>query len=228
MIFKTRGIVLNFVRFRESSIIVRIYTELFGLKTYIVNGVRTSKAKANKIAYYQPLTLLELVIYNRANKDINRISEVKIDTPFHHIPFNHKKNLMAIFITEVLTKAVKEEENNTALFEFLRNSFIFFDQQENNFENFHIQFLLKLTYFLGFAPQNSKGLGNFPGAENIQEESFFPILEALFNTEYRQYTHTSGKNRTAILEYIIRFYQFHIEGFGEIKSLQIIKELHQA
>ncbi|MBT31211.1 MAG: DNA repair protein RecO [Thalassobius sp.] len=226
MIFKTKGIVLNFVKFRDSSIIVKIYTEKFGLKTYIVNGVRSSKAKANKIAYYQPLSLLELVIYNRENRDINRISEVKIEIPYQHIPFDHKKNLMAIFITEVLTKAVKEEESNEDLFNFLRSSFMFFDQLQNDFENFHIQFLIKLTNFLGFAPHKPSELGNYPGASDIKDEAFFKVLEKLFYSQYDQFIETSGSFRTAMLEYITKFYQFHIEGFGEIKSLNIIKELH--
>ena len=226
MIFKTKGIVLNFVKFRESSIIVKIYTEKFGLKTYIVNGVRSSKSKANKIAYYQPLSLLDLVIYNRENRDINRISEVKIEVPYQYIPFDHKKNLMAIFITEVLTKAVKEEESNILLFNFLRSSFIYFDKVQNKFENFHIQFLIKLTNYLGFAPDKPADFGNYPGASDIREESFFKILESLFFADYDQFIQTSGSFRTAILEYITKFYQFHIEGFGEIKSLHIIKELH--
>jgi len=226
MIFKTQGIVLNYVKFRDTSIIVKIYTEAFGLKTYIVNGVRSTKAKSNKIAYYQPLTLLDLVIYNRENKDINRISEVKVLHPYHSIPFDHKKNLVAIFLTEVLVKLLKEAEQDTPLFNFVKKSIIYFDQQAVQFENFHIQFLIQLTHYLGFAPQKPADFCNFPGAENALEQPFFLVLKQLFANKLEAFVNTTGKVRTQILEFLLKFYQYHIAGFGEIKSLQIIKELH--
>ena len=76
MLHKTRGIVFRFTKYGETSIIVNIFTELFGLQSYIVNGVRSASAK-NKIALYQPLTLLDLVVYHRENVNILRIKEVK-------------------------------------------------------------------------------------------------------------------------------------------------------
>ncbi len=225
MIFKTQGIVLNYVKFRETSIIVKIYTEAFGLKTYIVNNVRSTRAKSNRIAYYQPLTLLDLVIYNRENKDINRISEVKILHPYHSIPFDHKKNLIGIFLSESLAKLLKEEEQDTPLFEFIKKSIIFFDQQTMQFENFHIQFLIKLTHYLGFAPQKPEDLCTFPGAKDALEEPFFVVLKKLFISNFDVYVKTSGRVRSQILEFLLKFYQYQIDGFGEIKSLQIMKEL---
>ena len=226
MIFKTEGIVLNYVKFRETSIIVKIYTKTFGLKTYIVNSVRSAKSKTNKIAYYQALTLLDLVIYNRANKDINRISEVKILHPYRSIPFDHKKNLIGIFLSEILAKLLKEEEEDIPLFNFIKQSIIHFDSQDKLFENFHILFLIKMANYLGFAPQTPKDFCRFPGAENAQEQVFFGILSQLFNSDFEDYVETSGKVRSQILEFLLKFYQYQIDGFGEVKSLQIIKELH--
>jgi DNA repair protein RecO (recombination protein O) len=226
MIFKTHGIVLNYVKFRESSIIVKIYTKDFGLKTYIVNSVRSTRSKANKIAYYQPLTLLDLVIYNRENRDINRISEVRILYPFNSIPFEHKKNLMTIFISEVMTKLLKEEDSDEDLFNFIKDSITNFDKQAAQFENFHIRFLMQLTNYLGFAPQQTVDFCNFPGGESAKDASFFPKLCEMFEKPNEHYVETSGQIRSQILEHLIHFYQYHIQGFGEVKSFLIIKELH--
>ena len=77
MLYKTRGIALSYIRYKESSIIARIFTETFGMQSYIVNGIRSKNAKT-KIALFQPLTILDLVVYNNKKKDINRISERKI------------------------------------------------------------------------------------------------------------------------------------------------------
>ncbi len=124
MLHKTRGIVLNYIRYRETSIIVKIYTEEFGLQTYIENGVRSSRSR-NKIALFQPLTLLDLIVYHRDNGSIMRISEIKCNTPFQTLPYQFVKTGIALFITEVLTKSLKEESGNPDMFWFLFQSILF-------------------------------------------------------------------------------------------------------
>ncbi|HEU5146219.1 MAG TPA: DNA repair protein RecO, partial [Chryseosolibacter sp.] len=110
MIFKTRGIVFRFTKFQETSIIVTIFTEQFGLQSYIVNGVR-SKSSKNKIALYQPLTLLNLVVYHRENANIERIKEISCLHPYRTLATDVRKSTLAIFINELLNKTVKEESH---------------------------------------------------------------------------------------------------------------------
>ncbi|MFC0185163.1 DNA repair protein RecO [Pseudarcicella hirudinis] len=150
MLRKTKGIVINYIRYRETSIIVKIFTEEFGIQTFIENGVRSAKSK-NKIALFQPLTLLDLVVYHKEGKDLHRISELKCLIPFQTLPFNIYKSSIALFITEILGKCMKEETGNISLFRFLLNSILWLDAAEDDFENFHLQFLIKLASFLGFS-----------------------------------------------------------------------------
>ena len=105
MLYKTQGIVLNYIKYRETSIIVRIYTESFGLASYIINGVRSKKAR-HKIAFFQPLTLLDMVVYHKRNAKLNRVSELKCKEPLMDLPTNIKKSSIAIFITEILIKSL--------------------------------------------------------------------------------------------------------------------------
>src|SRR6266581_1556883 len=107
MLHKTRGIVFRFTKYGETSIIVNVFTELFGLQGYIVNGVR-SKTNRSTIALYQPLTLLDMVVYHRANANLNRLKEVKCLHPFQSLSMDMKKSAISIFINEVLNKTVKE------------------------------------------------------------------------------------------------------------------------
>src|SRR4051812_34859696 len=144
MLFKTGGIVLNYIKYKETSIICKIYTEAFGLQSYIINGIRNNKAK-NKIALFQTLTLLDLVVYNRPNSSLNRISEIKCHYPFKSIPFDLRKTTIALFLSEILNKTLKEQAENEDLFSFLKNSIKFLDKADENFENFHLQFLIKLS-----------------------------------------------------------------------------------
>ena len=135
MLHSTKGIIINFIRYKESSIIVKIYTELFGLRTYIVNGVRNTKTA--KIALYQPLNLVDLVVYENPKADMQRISEIRLLIPYKTIPFLPYKINSAFFITEVLSKSLKEEVGNEELFSFLIESLLIFDKLEK-YANFHL------------------------------------------------------------------------------------------
>src|SRR4051812_1798980 len=153
MLHKTRGIVFRFTKFRETSIIVTIFTEVFGLQSYIVNGIRSKTAK-NKIALYQPLTLLDLVVYHRKNANIERIKEVHCFHPYVSVTSDVKKSSIALFLIELLNKVVKDESHAKELFDFITKSLITLDLMTDEFENFHLIFLLRLSRYLGFGVQN--------------------------------------------------------------------------
>ena len=115
MLVKTDGIVLNFIKYRETSIIARIYTEQLGLQTYIVNGVR-KKEPTGRIALFQPLTLLEMVVYASNSGGITRISEYKCAHQFQTLLYDIRKSSIALFLSEIISLTVKEEEENPPLF----------------------------------------------------------------------------------------------------------------
>ncbi len=228
MLHKTRGIVINYIRYRETSIIVKIYTEEFGIQTYIENGVRSANARSkNKIALFQPLTLLDLVVYHRDNGSIMRISELKCNTPFQTLPYQFVKTGIALFITEVLSKTMKEESGNPEMFFFLYHSILFLDAQPEGYENFPIQFLLKLSRYLGFAPGQARELmeqiGEIRLTESTEAES--AALDALIGGNYNEHVRIPGLVRRSLLEHVLRFYQLHVENFNELRSLPVLQEM---
>ena len=59
MIQTTKGIILRSVKYGETSLVVTVFTEMFGLQSYMVNGVRTaSKKGSSKSAMFSVQTLL--------------------------------------------------------------------------------------------------------------------------------------------------------------------------
>lgn len=227
MLQKTRGIVLNYLKYGESSIIVRVYTASYGLQSYIVNGVRSVKSK-NKIALYQPLTLLDMVVYHREQAGLHRIKELKCEEPFMSIPFEFRKSGIALFMTEVLVKTLKQEEQNEALFEFLHQSIRMLDHLQQNYSNFHLQFLLKLSTYLGFGPGTAQELyeqvhpaGN--ATDFAPEEKL--LIEALLEKGFENDIRMRAEQRRAILENILIFYRLHVDHFGELQSLTVLKEV---
>lgn len=230
MLHKTRGIVLHYIRYGDSSIIVKIYTAQLGLQSYIVNGVRSAKSKTSKIALYQPLTLLDLVVYYEPEKQkLFRISEVRCAVPYQTLPFNIRKTTVALFLVEVLGKTLKEETANEPLYNFIENSFLAFDEAESHFEDFHFHFLLNLANYLGFAAPQAEDMieqlkeaGRWRVAK-VHEEEVFEWLQNTLQT--RTYTPLASAWRGELLDLIIDFYGLHVESMQHLKSLDVLREL---
>jgi DNA repair protein RecO (recombination protein O) len=233
MLVKTRGIVLNYIKFRETSIIARVYTEQLGLQSYIVNSIR-KKGPATRIALFQPLTLLDMVVYTSPSGGITRISEYKCGHPFQSIFSDIRKSSVALFLSEIISASVKEEEENEPLFNFLYQSIVAFDRQEENFENFHLVFLLQLAHYLGFGPASATEITDqvafsAPAGTSAQPsvlhfQMFDSLLEQLMKNPQEAVV-PNGKVRKELLNILIRFYQLHIDRLGEIKSLNVLSEV---
>jgi DNA repair protein RecO (recombination protein O) len=220
MLYKTRGIVFRFTKFGETSIIVTIFTESFGLQSYMVNGVR-SKTARNKIALYQPLTLLNLVVYHRPNANIERIKEISCLYPYQTLTADIKKSTMAMFLNEVINKTVKDESHTQEMFEFLSGSLIAIDELKTDYENAHLLFLIKLSRHLGFGPQF---VNEVMGPRITDPESEI-LLKQLLTAEYPHPIAITNLQRRNILDLLLKFYGEHVENFGEIKSVQVLKDV---
>jgi DNA repair protein RecO (recombination protein O) len=221
MIAKTRGIVFRFTRFRESSIIVTILTEAFGIQSYIVNGVRSAKSSSGKMALYQPLTLLDMVVYHREHANINRIREVKCLHPYHSLATDIRKSAIAMFVCEILNKTVREESSPGPVFEFIFSSLRVLESLERNYENFHLLFLIKLSRYLGFGVYNAAQIG---GTRPLEPETE-SVIERLLTAGYDEAINMSVQRRREILEAILAFFSEHIDSLGEIRSVQVLREV---
>jgi len=233
---KTPGIVLKHVKYSETSIICKIFTEKFGIRSYIINGVRSSKSR-NQIVYFQPLSLLDLVVYEREGKNVQRIKESKPAFIFSELPFDIVKSSLAVFMTEILDKSLKGEPSNSELFAFLDNTIRFLDQTDARLVNFPIWFLLELSKFFGFQPDSLNYAER--KAFNLKEGNFEPVSDATYqislNTSAYFYTFLNSSletslnhsiprpDRRLVLDNLLRFYAYHMESFGEVQSLEILK-----
>lgn len=220
MLHKTRGIVFRFTRYGETSIIVSIFTELFGLQTYIVNGARIKSGKG-KIALYQPLTLLDLVVYHKENAPILRIKEVKCFHPYQTLTTDFRKSTIALFLCEIVNKSVKEQTHTHELCGFLFDAFIVLDTEPMQVENFHLIFLVQLSRHLGFGPYNLNEIAT-PFAADEPEQK---ILEQLLTTNYEKPIAMTQTQRRGLLDVLLRFYSTHMDNFGEVRSLAVVREL---
>lgn len=215
---KTRGIVFRFTKYRDTSIIATIFTEIFGLQTYIINGIRSS-GKNSRIALFQPLTLLDMVVYHRDTAQIFRIKEYHCDYPYHTLLTDVNKSVLAMFLDEVLNKSVKDQSHPEEIFSFIRNSLIHLDQQQSGFENFHLIFLVKLSRLLGFGIQN----GGDSTLQRISKEE--SLIDHLLKLDYTGRLNLNYDQRKDLLHSILQFYSSQIDHFGPVKSVQVLQEV---
>jgi DNA repair protein RecO (recombination protein O) len=239
MLQNTRGIVFQQFKYSESSLIVKIYTEHYGLQSYIVKGVRRNRAKI-KPAFFQPLNLLDMVVYHREGKTLNHISEVKIAFPFHRIPVDFTKRSMLFFLNELVYRSIREEIPNPSLFEWLFQAITWLDLSEDNIVNYHLVFMVQLSRFLGFYPKKSiekkteffdlregQFLNRMPEHPHFIKGKNVELLEKLQGSTFE----TSGKlaignsERRLLLETLVNYYKLHLPGFGEMKSLEVLKSV---
>lgn len=238
MLYKTRGIVLKTINHRETSVICQIFTEKFGLQSYILNGVKRNRAKIH-INILQPLHLLDMVVYHKASGSIQRVSEARQLPLFQSIPYDDRKRSLAIFLTEVLQKCLKQQSADEPLFEYIYQAVSWLDSSSQALPDFHLYFLLRLTKFLGFAPAVPKvkavyfdlkdGLFvNFtPHHQFFLEENQTHQWIKLMSSSFQD-LHTlqiSLNDRRALLNHLLDFYTLHIENFGNIKSHYILEEV---
>jgi DNA repair protein RecO (recombination protein O) len=222
MILATKGIVLNYIKYKETSIIVKIFTEKFGLKSFIVNGIRSQKAKKS-IGNYQPFTILDMQIYWHEQKDLLRISESKIWRPTPDIAQNIKKSTIAIFLSEVLLKTLYHETNeNPTLYQFIEQSVLRIDQTQSGYEDFHVRFLIALCPYLGFALDSTDLITSVE--MDPPTEHYLAQLMASPNL-LTQTSMTSGEVRKKGLEAVIAFMYEHMDTLSEIKSLKVLHQV---
>jgi DNA repair protein RecO (recombination protein O) len=239
---KTKGIVLRTVKYGETSLIVTIFTELFGLQTYMVNGVRTSKQSSQKANYFQPAAILDMIVYHNEQKSIQRIKEFKWGHLYEHILTDVIKNSIALYIIELLHKCLKQPEANPDLFHFCEDVLIQLDRSEKAVTaNVALYFSLQLPYFFGFKindrHSDSEHILDLREGNFISEQPSHPyfidgedaqltanLLKAIHPQELGQFR-LNGEIRKKLLLSYQDYYALHINDFGQMKTLPILHEV---
>ena len=239
MLYKTKGIALHYIKYGDSSIIAQIYTDIFGRQAYIVNGVRSKKSKI-RLSLFQPLSVLELDIYYKPNREIQRIKDLRNYLPLQTIHNDIVKSSIALFISEIIYKTLREVEPNKPMFDFLHNSIHLLDIKTNGIENYHLVFLLILSKYLGISPQMSDtdkseiitGEQTTLFKDNLQYSFFLTEpemkgLNELYKYSFRDLEKIKIDNntRSSLLDKLVEYYKIHLEGIGSIKSLEVLKEV---
>ena len=239
----TKGIVLRTVKYGETSVIVTIFTELFGIQSYLVNGVRTSSKKGSgKANLFQPTSILEMVVYHNELKQLQRIKEFRWSFLYQYILSDVRKNAVALFMVELLTKCLKQPEANPDLFHFTEDSFIHLDEASDAVTaNFPLFFALHLPVFFGFR-----------FSDNYSERHpFLDLQEGEFVKEQPKHPHFLDDKQAFVTSQLLKvqqpeelgdiklnhdfrrnllytyetYYALHVQDFGTMRTLPVLREI---
>lgn len=216
-----------------------IFTEERGLRSYLISGVRSKRGKT-KASLLQLMSLVEMVAYDKHERGLNRVKEIRPAEVYHSLPFDVRKSAIGLFMIEVARKSIREPEHNPRLFEFLFRSFHFLDDTTGPVNNLHLHFLLELSFHLGFVPNGSWA----------EETPFFDLQEGIFVPQapthgYHLGTEESRKmyqllncsyancsevplnsaQRRLLLRKLIDFFRFHVEQLSEIHAHEVLQEV---
>lgn len=239
MLCKTRGIVLHSIPYNDKYSIIYMYTEAFGRASYLVARSRGKKSPVSR-ALFMPLSVVEMEVEHLNKRDLHRIRETKICFPLTELFCNPVKNMLALFLAEVLFRTVKETEPDTRLFEYLCEVIRLLEFAEEGLANFHLVFLLRLLHYMGI----------YPNAGSYTAGSYFDMLNGVFADHIPMHRHYlnreesaifarllkisfenmslytfSRRDRVNIINRILEYYRLHLPEFPEIKSLSVMQSL---
>ncbi|WP_029033898.1 DNA repair protein RecO [Salinimicrobium terrae] len=237
MLITTKGIVFSALRYGEADLIVKCFTQKSGLKTYLLRGVLKSRKGKLKASLFQPLSQLEIVANHKDKGTLEYMKEAKLTKPYQSLHTHVIKSTVVMFLSEVLRNAVKEEEANPALYDYVEASLEWFDSHEKTV-NFHLLFLLKLTRYLGFYPDDSQQDapvfnlidGTFQDVETnldcINDENVV-LLQRLLGTEFDDLSSLKLNQtaRSGFLLMLLKYFEIHLQGFHKPKSLAVLNEI---
>ena len=240
MLTKTQAIVLHTIKYGETRLIVDMFTRSHGRLSFIVSLPKSAKAKMKK-QYFQPLTQLEIETDVRQKAQLQKLCDARLSTAYTTLPFDADKLSISLFVAEFLYYALRGEQQNAPLFDYIASSIGWLDAQPSQYANFHLVFLMRLSRFLGFYPNLEHyhagdyfdlRESSFCGAAPLHRDFLMPEeagkLEVLMRMDYPtmhlyRMTH-SERNR--LLEVALAYYRLHLPDFPEVKSASVLRELY--
>jgi len=235
MIIHTRALVLNHIKYGETGLIATLYTEHSGRMSVLARGVYGKRN--TRSALFQPLSLLEVSVGYRPGRDLHHLREASLSVPLSSIPFDPIKNGIALFLSEVLYKTLREETPKPGLFQFLSQSLQILDLCSFGTSNFHLIFLIQLSRHLGFSPQLAGDVsdepaapgmhlfadpssGGTPGSDKASAEWFSRLRQAGF--EQMHLLEMDHRTRNHLVTELVRWYGLHMESCMDVKSLPVL------
>lgn len=212
----TQGIVLGITRYSDDKVMMHVFTRHAGARTFAVRRRAGEKKRGLSSALLQPLTQIEFDCPDFSDGKVHNLLNASLSPVYASIPFNPHKSAIAMFLAEFMWQAMRGEQPQDVLFDYISLSLLWLDGADEGYENFHLVFLLQLTRYLGYDPTH------LPEGEAL----LVPRLMRLNFRTMRLLKLTQSARRD-FLERLVLFYKDMVPGFGPVKSLGVLEEVYE-
>ncbi|MCP3660798.1 MAG: DNA repair protein RecO [Bacteroidetes bacterium] len=221
----TQGIVINQIKYKETSIIAKIFTERLGLKSYVINNVRSKKPKYSPSLFY-PLNILDMIVYDKKKYGLQYLSEIQDHLNLDQIKKDINKGITIIVIADLLDKTLKEDVKYENIYLFLKTKIIELNDSQEDNSYFLLKFFISLTKYFGFQISDSEEfdlqISNFNSKYKLNEDELNLLNSILSKTKFNN---SNTSLNILLLKKLIIYYQLYIPSTNNIKSLKIFEEL---
>ena len=239
MLVKSRTLVLSRLRHNDTSDIACLYTEAKGSVSFVVRKSKT-RSVGDMSILFQPLNLLEIEWDYKENQSLAVVRHVHCCYPYSRLPYDPVKAAMASFLSEFLYYALRKEQANEGLYEYLASSLQWLDMAERGFSNFHLALQVRLTMFLGIMPNISDYMSG--AVFDMQDASYamqvpahgyylkgreaaFVRLLVRMDFNNMRFFCFSTPQRSRLLDLINAYYRLHVPYFPVLKSIEVLREV---
>ena len=216
---KTRGIVLHTLRYSDTKVIATLFTESRGAVSFAVR-IPHSRRSTMQNVLLAPLTMLEVDIDYQDSARLQRMVDIHIDEPYRTLPYHPLKQTIALFLSEFLYYALREEQDNPELYSYLVNSLMWLDARDEGFANFPLTFLIRLSRFLGIWPNTEEAQAGLPDGER----ELVPVMLRMDYATMHLFQFTR-EQRARLLQVLNDYYRSHLPHFPELRSMAILREV---
>jgi DNA repair protein RecO (recombination protein O) len=235
VIHKTEGIVLRTLKYQEAGMITTVYTREYGIRTFIIRTYRSSRSR-NKYSFFQPLSIIDLIYFYKENRDIHSINESKTAVLLQEVQAHPVKLSLGLAMVEIFYDCIKEEEQNLPLYDFFRRTILYLDKSEKHLIHIFIFFLLHLTQFLGFFPNDESDAARHvafdseKGTLTALKQQADPVpgllrrfmeseLETCYDITFDQ------QEKRFLLKTLFAYYKTHVQGFRYPQTIRVFAEV---
>lgn len=224
------AIVIHSIPHKDSSRIVYVLTQDDEIISLYVSGF--GKKRSSKAAVFYPGNYLELELAANSRSSLYKVSQSSIIRPWLSIQSNFLKSTVLTFLLEVVMVYFKQGQPAGGLYLSLLNILQVLEEEETQFVNLPVMFLLKVSEILGVKPDSNEGYFN------IKEGLFEPSKNSKFGLDLKeskslacllllkpsgQIKQVMGNNeRRSLITGYLEFLDFHVDSYAKVLSMDVL------
>ncbi|MFT4062819.1 MAG: DNA repair protein RecO [Edaphocola sp.] len=241
MLHDSKGIILRTVKYGETSLICTIFTELLGVQSYMVKGVRTAKSRNNKAAALFAGSVLQMVVQQLPNKNLQYIKEYEPAFIYAYLQESPVKNSVAVFAIELVAQLLQADDPQPEMYSFLEQFLRRLDTEAHSVANFPLYFLIQAARLSGYYLAGAYGAatpfvdlreGRFASSQgSLPPFVETPVAAAMSQLnganciEAAQQVQLGSALRKEVLQQFIAFLQLHVPHFRPLRSLPVLQAI---